>query len=203
MAQFSLAALDAAAAAAAAEPAPAMSTEAFCGVAEHVSLALGQMGFAFGFAKADVDTKHASLVAATGALPTLAAVLAADVAAGTVKTSNHPTRNLLRLKRAVAFVAILFGSLLAEEEGSEAGPSAAASAAYDETMSPYHLFPIRMTVRLALRGLPADTAGFWAWFGEELNDETRAVALRFCENGQKISAQIDSMFEEAGLTTDW
>ena len=89
---FSLAKLDSATTRVASEPADGMTTLEFCALCAEVSKALGKLGFAFSFAKSDVDTKHGTLVAASVALPTLAEVIAADVAAGTVRTSNHPTR---------------------------------------------------------------------------------------------------------------
>lgn len=96
--------------------------------------------------------------------------------AKSVTTKNSGARNLHRLRTAILFIQQLFQRLVADREATLA---AAASAAYAETLSPYHSTVIRGTVTTGFVLLPS-RATFLAQIQETGAQPVCALARLFC-----------------------
>ena len=147
--------------------------------------------------------QRASLVAVQAALPTLAAVVAADVAAGTATTKNSPTRNLHRIVTSLAFLADLLRRLAASPA---AALRPAAADAYGATLAACHNGLLRAGVRASLYLLP-DRATFLACVGEPPEHGDDADAASAAADGARALAAdlgrvvgaVEGLFVRAGV----
>lgn len=116
-----------------------------------VSPLFGCLGVAFKFAEMDYVAKVEDLVEASKSLKTLNSVLDLDVRADTVRKGGSHTRNLLRVKRGLDMVRVLFQQILLTEGNSLKNP---ASKAYEQVFAPHHGWAIRKAVAAGMYVLP-------------------------------------------------
>lgn len=129
------------------------------------------------------------------ARPTLASVVAADVAAGTATVKNSPTRNLHRIASSLAFLADLLAALAADPA---AALRPAAADAYGRTLAAAHNGLLRAGVRASLYLLP-DRAAFLAAAGEPAGDEATADAAALARVLARVVARVEALFASAGV----
>lgn len=141
--------------------------------------------------------QRASLVAVQAARPTLASVVAADVATKTATSKGSPTRNLHRIASSLAFLADLLSALAANPT---APLRPAAADAYGRTLAAAHNGLLRAGVRASLYLLP-DRAMFLASAGEPTDNDARtsADAAALARVLAAVVARIEALFAGAGV----
>ncbi|CAN6465313.1 unnamed protein product [Victoria cruziana] len=130
---------------------PDVDIAAFSRACSLVSVLFGFLGFAFKFAEMDYVAKVDDLQKASQSIDTLKSMLDQDVKHNIVTEPGSHSRNLLRVKRGLDMVRILFGQILVTEGNSLRD---AASLAYGEVFAPYHGWAIRKAVAAGMYTLP-------------------------------------------------
>ncbi|XP_027933663.1 accelerated cell death 11 isoform X2 [Vigna unguiculata] len=116
-----------------------------------VSPLFGCLGVAFKFAEMDYVAKVHDLAEASKSIQSLQSLIDLDVRGGTVRKGGSHTRNLLRVKRGLDMVRVLFEQILVTEGNSLKDP---ASKAYDQVFAPHHGWAIRKAVAAGMYVLP-------------------------------------------------
>ncbi|KAJ1414412.1 Glycolipid transfer protein domain [Sesbania bispinosa] len=117
-----------------------------------VSPLFGCLGVAFKFAEMDYVAKVDDLAEASKSIKTLQSLIDRDVQANSVRTAGSRTRNLLRVKRGLDMVRVLFEQIVVTEGNSLRDP---ASKAYEQVFAPYHGWAIRKAVSAGMYVLPS------------------------------------------------
>ncbi|ESR62171.1 hypothetical protein CICLE_v10016636mg [Citrus x clementina] len=124
---------------------------AFSRACSHVSPLFGCLGIAFKFAEMDYVAKVDDLAEASKSILTLQSVIDRDIEGNCVRKAGSHTRNLLRVKRGLDMVRVLFEQILAAEGNSLKDP---ASKAYAQVFAPHHGWAIRKAVAAGMYALP-------------------------------------------------
>eukprot|EP00249_Psilotum_nudum_P009686 c22094_g1_i1 orf=344-973(+) len=128
-----------------------LEVASFSRACSQVSVLFGHLGIAFKFAEKDYVAKVKDLSMASKDIATLQSLLEHDFKSNSVKHAGSHSRNLLRVKRGLDMVRVLFHKILITDDNSLRD---CASMAYQQVFSPYHSFPIRTAVRAGLYTLP-------------------------------------------------
>ncbi|TVU02277.1 hypothetical protein EJB05_52232 [Eragrostis curvula] len=129
-----------------------MDAGAFSGACSNVSVLFGCLGIAFKFAEMDYVAKVNDLVEASKTISTLPSMVELDIQNDTVRKAGSHTRNMLRVKRGIDMVKVLFEQILVTEGNSLRD---AASVAYAQVFAPHHDRAIRMAVAAGMYALPS------------------------------------------------
>ncbi|KAH8506547.1 hypothetical protein H0E87_013378 [Populus deltoides] len=116
-----------------------------------VSPLFGCLGIAFKFAEMDYVAKVHDLAEASKSIDTLQSVLDKDIERNSVRKGGSHSRNLLRVKRGLDMVRVLFEQIMVSEGNSLKGP---ASKAYAQVFAPHHGWAIRKAVAAGMYALP-------------------------------------------------
>ncbi|OIV91909.1 hypothetical protein TanjilG_17901 [Lupinus angustifolius] len=116
-----------------------------------VSPLFGCLGIAFKFAEMDYVAKVKDLAEASKSIQTLPSMIDLDVQANCVRNAGSHTRNLLKVKRGLDMVRVLFEQMLVTEGNSLRDP---ASKAYEQVFAPYHGWAIRKAVSAGMYAIP-------------------------------------------------
>ncbi|XP_071724946.1 accelerated cell death 11 [Rutidosis leptorrhynchoides] len=163
-----------------------------------VSPLFGCLGIAFKFAEMDYVAKVRDLADASENIVTLNAMLDRDIEAKTVRRGGSHTRNLLRVKRGIDMVKMLFEQILATEGNSLRDP---ASKAYAHVFAPYHGWAIRKAVGAGMYALPTK-----AQLLKKLNEDECSAKVQmhnYVTSSAPVIAYIDNLFISRELGTDW
>ncbi|XP_006586625.1 GLTP domain-containing protein isoform X1 [Glycine max] len=148
-----------------------------------VSPLFGCLGVAFKFAEMDYVAKS---------------LIELDVQANTVRKGGSHTRNLLRVKRGLDMVRVLFEQILVTEGNSLRNP---ASKAYEQVFAPHHGWAIRKAVSVGMYVLPTKEQLL-----KKLNED-EASAKGHMQSYVTASAlliqYIDKLFVSRDLGIDW
>ncbi|KAL8208822.1 hypothetical protein R6Q57_008234 [Mikania cordata] len=109
------------------------------------------LGIAFKFAEMDYVAKVNDLCDTSVSISTLQSMMEKDIEENCVRKPGSHTRNLLRVKRGLDMVRVLFEQILVSEDNSLRNP---ASKAYGQVFSPYHGWAIRKAVAAGMYALP-------------------------------------------------
>ncbi|CAI9089651.1 OLC1v1024266C2 [Oldenlandia corymbosa var. corymbosa] len=109
------------------------------------------LGIAFKFAEMDYVAKVDDLVQASNSVTTLQVMMKRDIDSDCVRKAGSHTRNLLRVKRGLDMVKVLFEQIIASGGSSLKDP---ASTAYAQVFAPYHGWAIRKAVAAGMYALP-------------------------------------------------
>lgn len=156
------------------------------------------LGIAFKFAEIDYVAKVEDLAEASKSISSLPAMMDKDVEANCVKKGGSHTRNLLRVKRGIDMVKVLFEHILTLEGNSLKDP---ASKAYAEVFAPYHGWAIRKAVAAGMYALPTK-----AQLLRKLNEDeisTKTHMQNYISSSAPVIAYIDNLFATRGLGIDW
>ncbi|PWA85271.1 accelerated cell death 11 [Artemisia annua] len=127
------------------------------------------LGIAFKFAEMDYVAKVNDLCETSKSISTLQVMMEKDIADDCVRKAGSHTRNLLRVKRGLDMVRVLFHQILASQDNSLKNP---ASKAYGQVFSPYHGWAIRKAVAAGMYALPTK-----AQLLQKLNEDGKFFAL--------------------------
>ncbi|KAG4948965.1 hypothetical protein AAZX31_15G122900 [Glycine max] len=163
-----------------------------------VSPLFGCLGVAFKFAEMDYVAKVHDLAEASKSIQNLQSLIELDVQANTVRKGGSHTRNLLRVKRGLDMVRVLFEQILVTEGNSLRDP---ASKAYEQVFAPHHGWAIRKAVSAGMYALPTKEQLL-----KKLNED-EASAKDHMQSYVTASAPliqyIDKLFVSRDLGIDW
>ncbi|KAF7842476.1 accelerated cell death 11 [Senna tora] len=163
-----------------------------------VSPLFGCLGIAFKFAEMDYVAKVNDLAGASKSIQTLQSLIEKDIQANTVRKAGSHTRNLLRVKRGLDMVRVLFEQILVTEGNSLKDP---ASKAYAQVFAPHHGWAIRKAVAAGMYALPTKQQLL-----SKLNEDDSSARIEM-QNYVTASAPliqyIDKLFLSRELGIDW
>uniref|UniRef100_A0A0D3FPX0 Glycolipid transfer protein domain-containing protein n=1 Tax=Oryza barthii TaxID=65489 RepID=A0A0D3FPX0_9ORYZ len=153
-------------------PGPAMEVGSFARACSNVSVLFGCLGIAFKFAEMDYK--------------------------GTVRQAGSHTRNMLRVKRGIDMVKILFEQILVTEGNSLRD---AASKAYAQVFAPHHGWAIRKAVAAGMYALPSKSQLL-----KKLNEDENSAKVQmqtFIRASGPVILYVEDLFTSRNLGMDW
>ncbi|KAL4627102.1 hypothetical protein ACB094_05G135500 [Castanea mollissima] len=163
-----------------------------------ISPLFGCLGIAFKFAEMDYVAKVNDLVEASKSIGTLQDMIERDVEANTVKKGGSHTRNLLRVKRGIDMIKVLFEQMLVTGGNSLKDP---ASKAYAQVFAPHHGWAIRKAVAAGMYALPTK-----AQLLQKLNEDEPSARIQmqsYINASAPVILYIDKLFLSRELGVDW
>ncbi|KAH9618310.1 hypothetical protein KSS87_000827 [Heliosperma pusillum] len=163
-----------------------------------VSPLFGCLGIAFKFAERDYVAKVKDLCEASTSISTLQAVLDLDIQAKTVQKPGSHTRNLLRVKRGLDMVKVLFEHIIITEGDSLKD---AASNAYSKVFAPYHGWAIRKAVAAGMYALPTKSQLL-----KKLNEDENSAKVymqSYVTSVDAVVRNVDNLYLSKDLGIDW
>uniref|UniRef100_A0A0D9VZV1 Glycolipid transfer protein domain-containing protein n=1 Tax=Leersia perrieri TaxID=77586 RepID=A0A0D9VZV1_9ORYZ len=182
-------------AAVAKQPGAVMEVGSFSRACSNVSVLFGCLGIAFKFAEMDyVD----DLLEASKSISKLPEMVELDIQKGTVRQAGSHTRNLLRVKRGIDMVKILFEQILVTEGNSLKD---AASKAYAQVFAPHHGWAIRKAVAAGMYVLPTKSQLL-----NKLNEDESSAKVQmqnFVRASGPVILYVEDLFTSRNLGMDW
>ncbi|KAL4321117.1 hypothetical protein AHAS_Ahas14G0078400 [Arachis hypogaea] len=129
----------------------AVEVAAFARACSFVAPLFGLVGFHFKFIEMDYVTKVNDLMEASKSFKTLESMVDEDVKTNTVRKQGSHSRNLLKIKRGLDFLRLLFHQILLTEGNSVRD---AVSKAYTEIFHLHHGWALRKAVSSRLHHIP-------------------------------------------------
>lgn len=163
-----------------------------------VSPLFGCLGIAFKFAEMDYVSKVNDLSEASKSIATLQALLDHDMEANCVRNAGSHSRNLLRVKRGLDMVRILFEQILVSEGNSLKDP---ASKAYGRVFAPHHGWAIRKAVAAGMYALPTKSQLL-----RKLNEDDASARIQmqnYIAASAPVILYVDKLFHSRNLGIDW
>ncbi|KAF2310783.1 hypothetical protein P3X46_031456 [Hevea brasiliensis] len=163
-----------------------------------VSPLFGCLGIAFKFAEMDYVAKVRDLADASKVIVTLEAMLDRDMEQKTVRKAGSHSRNLLRVKRGLDMVKVLFEQIIVTEGNSLKDP---ASKAYAQVFAPHHGWAIRKAVAAGMYALPTK-----AQLLNKLNEDETSARIQmeyYIAASAPVILYIDKLFLSRELDIDW
>ncbi|KAK1308803.1 hypothetical protein QJS10_CPA09g00705 [Acorus calamus] len=164
----------------------------------HVSVLFGFLGFAFKFAESDYVSKVDDLMEASKSISKLPSLLDQDIEQDCVRRGGSHSRNLLRVKRGLDMVKVLFEQILISEGNSLKDP---ASIAYSQVFAPHHSWAIRKAVAAGMYTLPTK-----AQLLKKLNEDEDSARIQmqsYISSCGPVILYINELFLARGLGIDW
>ncbi|KAK9040579.1 hypothetical protein V6N11_015724 [Hibiscus sabdariffa] len=161
-----------------------------------VSPLFGCLGMAFKFAEMDYVAKVGDLAQASKSIATLNTMLDRDIEGNCVRKAGSHTRNLLRVKRGIDMVRVLFEQILATEGDSLKDP---ASKAYAQVFAPHHGWVIRKAVAAGMYALPTK-----AQLMKKLNEDEASARIQmqnYVAASGPVILYIDKLFVSRELVS--
>ncbi|XP_006650688.1 accelerated cell death 11 [Oryza brachyantha] len=181
------------------QPGPgAMEVGAFARACSNVSVLFGCLGIAFKFAEMDYVAKVDDLLEASKSISKLPEMVELDIQKGTVRQAGSHTRNLLRVKRGIDMVKILFEQILVTEGNSLRD---AASKAYAQVFAPHHGWAIRKAVAAGMYALPSKSQLL-----KKLNEDENSAKVQmqnFVRASGPVILYVEDLFTSRNLGMDW
>ncbi|MCO5609289.1 hypothetical protein L7F22_063515 [Adiantum nelumboides] len=131
-------------------------------------------------------------------VPTLQSLIEFDLERDSVKVRGSHSRNLLRVKRGLDMVRVLFQGILNANDESLRD---CASQAYTQVFAPHHSFPIRAAVNAGLYALPTRSQ-----LMNKLNEDeisARELMQAYVSAVDPVINYVEGLFLSRGLGIDW
>ncbi|XP_030464730.2 accelerated cell death 11 [Syzygium oleosum] len=163
-----------------------------------VSPLFGCLGIAFKFAEMDYVAKVHDLADASKSIVTLQALLDHDMERDCVRKAGSHSRNLLRVKRGLDMVRVLFEQILVSEGNSLRDP---ASKAYAQVFAPHHGWAIRKAVAAGMYALPTK-----AQLLKKLSEDENSAKTHmqdYIVASEPVILYINRLFLSRELGIDW
>lgn len=162
------------------------------------------LGTVFGFINSDVKNKieileeYRRLPDTGDNYATLSSMIEFEKEAGTIADEQKPSgsRTLLRLHRALEFIAKLFRSVSTANDDASVGKLAKAS--YDETLAKYHPWIVRQGASIAMLTLPSVKQLFAKALPEE-KDNLRPLLVSLSDEADRVYNFTQSVYAENGI----
>lgn len=156
------------------------------------------LGIAFRFAEMDYVSKVDDLVEASKSISTLQAMMDGDIQSNCVRKGGSHTRNLLRVKRGLDMVRVLFEQIIATDGNSLKSP---ASVAYAQVFAPHHNWAIRKAVAAGMYALPTKAQLLMKLNEDEASARTQMQI--YIGASAAVILYIDKLFHSKDLGIDW
>uniref|UniRef100_J3LTG6 Glycolipid transfer protein domain-containing protein n=1 Tax=Oryza brachyantha TaxID=4533 RepID=J3LTG6_ORYBR len=138
------------------------------------------------------------LLEASKSISKLPEMVELDIQKGTVRQAGSHTRNLLRVKRGIDMVKILFEQILVTEGNSLRD---AASKAYAQVFAPHHGWAIRKAVAAGMYALPSKSQLL-----KKLNEDENSAKVQmqnFVRASGPVILYVEDLFTSRNLGMDW
>ncbi|KAG6484810.1 hypothetical protein ZIOFF_053335 [Zingiber officinale] len=175
-----------------------MEVDAFSRACSQVSVLFRCLGVAFKFAEMDYVAKVEDLSEASKSISTLNNLLEIDIQQDCVRRGGSHSRNLLRVKRGLDMVKVLFEQILQKDGNSLRDP---ASVAYAKVFAPHHGWAIRKAVAAGMYALPSKAQLLRKLNEDEASARTYMQTYIIC-SGPVINS-IEDLFNVRQLGIDW
>ncbi|PIA31049.1 hypothetical protein AQUCO_05300108v1 [Aquilegia coerulea] len=152
------------------------------------------LGIALKFAEMDYVSKVEDLCEASKTIISVQSMIDQDIQHNTVKKCGSNSRNLLRVKRALDMMKVLFEQILATEGNSL---KCSASTAYTQVFAAHHGFAIRKAATAGMLLLPTKSR-----FLTMLNED-ELYMQRYVIASAPVLEYIDNLFHSRELGVDW
>ncbi|WOK99516.1 accelerated cell death 11 [Canna indica] len=175
-----------------------MEVAPFSRACSHVSVLFGCLGIAFKFAEMDYVAKVEDLCEASKSIFTLHNLLELDIQQDRVRQGGSHSRNLLRVKRGLDMVKVLFEQILLTDGNSLRDP---ASKAYAKVFAPHHGWAIRKAVAAGMYALPTKSQLL-----KKLNEDEASAKIQmqtYVTASGPVILYIEDLFNSRQLGTDW
>ncbi|XP_057545027.1 accelerated cell death 11-like [Amaranthus tricolor] len=156
------------------------------------------LGIAFKFAEMDYVAKVNDLAETSKSIATLKIMIDQDIQAKTVRKQGSHTRNLLRVKRGLDMVKVLFEQIIATEGNLLKD---AASTSYTQVFAPYHGWVIRKAVAAGMYALPTRSQLML-----KLNEDDNSARVQmenYIATSEVVIGYIEKLFNSNELGLDW
>ncbi|KAJ7169401.1 hypothetical protein O6H91_Y242300 [Diphasiastrum complanatum] len=176
----------------------AIEVASFSKACDHVSVLFGCLGIAFKFAERDYVAKVQDLLQASKEFETLQSMLEMDVKQNSVRTGGSHSRNLLRVKRGIDMVRVLFEQILLSEGDSL---RECATKAYDQVFALHHSWTIRKAVGAGMYLIPSKSQ-----FLKKLNEDDSSARIHMQEYitvAAPVIKYVENLFTISDLGIDW
>ncbi|KAK4744536.1 hypothetical protein SAY87_010848 [Trapa incisa] len=180
------------------DPEVGISVANFSSACSLVSPLFGCLGIAFKFAEMDYVAKVNDLLDASKSFKSLQTLIDLDMERNCVRTAGSHTRNLLRVKRGLDMVRVLFEQILLTEDNSLKGP---ASKAYAQVFAPHHGWAIRKAVAAGMYALPTK-----AQLLGKLNEDENSARIHmqsYINASAPLILYVNGLYTARGLGLDW
>ncbi|KAH0455724.1 hypothetical protein IEQ34_015756 [Dendrobium chrysotoxum] len=170
----------------------------FSDACSRVSVLFGCLGIAFKFAEMDYVSKVEDLKAAAKSIPTLQNMLELDIKSNCVRQGGSHSRNLLRVKRGIDMVKVLFEEIIAADGNSLKDP---ASVAYSKVFAPHHGWAIRKAVAAGMYALPSKSQLL-----KKLNEDEESARIemqKYITSSGPVIQYVEELFISRELGIDW
>ncbi|XP_074592535.1 accelerated cell death 11-like isoform X1 [Curcuma longa] len=175
-----------------------MEVDAFSRACSQVSFLFGCLGIAFKFAEMDYVAKVEDLCEASKSISTLNNLLELDIQQDCVKQGGSHSRNLLRVKRGLDMVKVLFEQILEKDDNSLRDP---ATVAYAKVFAPHHGWAIRKAVAAGMYALPSK-----AQLVKKLNEDeasARTYMQTYIRSSGPVIAYVEELYNSRQMGIDW
>ncbi|XP_034700588.1 accelerated cell death 11-like [Vitis riparia] len=170
-------------------PNPRLEVSQFVRACRLISPLIGFLGIAFKFAEIEFSAKVDNVMEASRYVNTLDAMIDREIGLNCAKTSKSHSRNLVRVKRSIDMLKVIFEQILARRGNSILGP---VSTAYQQVFAPYHGWAVRTAVSASLPTLPTK-----ARLMRKLNEKEATVNVQmqnFVVTSAPIIQYIENLF---------
>ncbi|PKU75154.1 accelerated cell death 11 [Dendrobium catenatum] len=170
----------------------------FSDACSRVSVLFGCLGIAFKFAEMDYVSKVEDLKEAAKSIPTLQSMLELDIKSNCIRQGGSHSRNLLRVKRGIDMVKVLFEEILVADGNSLKDP---ASVAYSKVLAPHHGWAIRKAVSAGMYALPSKSQLL-----KKLNEDeesSRIEMQKYITSSGPVIQYVEELFISRELGIDW
>ncbi|RXH85243.1 hypothetical protein DVH24_042011 [Malus domestica] len=138
-------------------PVPTMEIDKFTQSCRLVSPLIRHLGVAMKFADIEYSAKVSGVLKAGKSVNTLEDLLDRDIQKNTIKHFSSSSRMLIRVKRSLELLKIIFEKIMASSENTLMDP---VNTAYKQVFYPYYGWASRKTVAGALQNLPTKSLFF-------------------------------------------
>ncbi|KAL2341516.1 hypothetical protein Fmac_009456 [Flemingia macrophylla] len=179
-------------------PSADLEVASFSRACSLVSPLFACLGVAFKFAEMDYVAKVHDLADASKSIHTLQSLVDLDVKGDSVRKAGSHTRNLLRVKRGLDMVRVLFEQILVTQGNSLRDP---ASKAYEQVFAPHHGWAIRKAVSAGMYVLPTKEQLL-----RKLNEDEASAKVQmqsYVTASTPLIQYIDKLFVSRDLGIDW
>ncbi|KAK8955067.1 hypothetical protein KSP39_PZI002927 [Platanthera zijinensis] len=170
----------------------------FSDACSRVSILFSCLGIAFKFAEMDYVSKVEDLREASKSISTLQSMLELDIKGNCVRQGGSHSRNLLRVKRGIDMVKVLFEEILSANVNSLKDP---ASAAYSKVFAPHHGWAIRKAVAAGMYALPSRSQLL-----KKLNEDDESARIemqKYITSSKSVIGYVEELFLSRELGIDW
>ncbi|KAI3955675.1 hypothetical protein MKW92_013212 [Papaver armeniacum] len=177
-----------------------MEVKAFAQASSSITSLVRLLGPFFTFAVVDVDEKVVDINAASRSFRTLKSMMEADIEQNKVWTASSHSLNLLRLKRIIEMVKILFEQIVATKFEGDNSWASMGLAAYSSVFNDHHARGLQGTLTRYARFIPTQ-----AQFLVQLEEDEATCGRKMkiiVEAASLITQYINNLFLSKGLGLD-